>query len=51
MPAIRHEPFHEPIGLSPETHRISRRWIPLVMAAVAVLAAGGVAAMRLGGLI
>lgn len=39
----RQEPFHEPIGLSPESDRTSRRWILSLTAALMVLAAGVVA--------
>jgi hypothetical protein len=39
----RQQPFHEPIGVSPETYATSRRWIATLVLAVLVLAAGVVA--------
>jgi hypothetical protein len=39
----RQEPFHEPIGLSPEGERITRRWILSLTVALMVLAGGVVA--------
>jgi hypothetical protein len=43
----RQEPFHEPIGFSPEGERTSRRWILSLAAALVVLAAGVVVWLRL----
>jgi hypothetical protein len=37
------QPFHEPIGLSPEGEPASRRWILTLVLAILVLAAGIVA--------
>ncbi|HEX2030231.1 MAG TPA: hypothetical protein VHL78_02355 [Actinomycetota bacterium] len=49
MTRVRPEPYHEPIGLSPEVHRISRRWVVAAVAAVISLAAGVLVLLRLGG--
>jgi hypothetical protein len=43
----RQEPFHEPIGLSPEGERTSRRWILSLTVALMLLVAGVVAWLRL----
>jgi hypothetical protein len=45
----RQQPFHEPIGLSPEGEEPSRRWILSLIVAVLVLVAGIVAWLRLTG--
>jgi hypothetical protein len=45
----RQQPFHEPIGLSPEGTRPDRRWIVSLIVAVLVLAAGVLAWLRLTG--
>lgn len=48
MPRLKIEPFHEPIGLSPEGYSISRRWVVAVAVLVAVLAAALLVALGVG---
>jgi uncharacterized protein involved in exopolysaccharide biosynthesis len=43
------QPFHEPIGISPEVHRVSRRWLATLAATVVVLALGVLAVLRMTG--
>lgn len=48
MPSLpRQQPFHEPVGLSPEDDRVSRRWLLTMLAGIAVLAAGLITLFRL----
>jgi hypothetical protein len=48
VPRLRIEPYHEPIGISPETYRTSRRWVVAASAIIAVLLA---AVIRLAGIL
>jgi hypothetical protein len=43
----RQQPFHEPIGVSPEAFRTSRRWIGSFVLALLVLLAAVAAWLRL----
>jgi hypothetical protein len=45
----RQQPFHQPIGLSPEGEQPNRRWILSLIVAVLVLLAGVFAWLRLTG--
>ncbi|MGH2724516.1 MAG: hypothetical protein ACRDI0_09695 [Actinomycetota bacterium] len=40
MPRLELEPYHEPIGHSPEIYTITRRWVVATVVVVIVLAAG-----------
>jgi hypothetical protein len=46
---LRQQPFHQPIGSSPEGISTSRRWILSLIVSVLVLAAGVIAWLRLTG--
>jgi hypothetical protein len=43
----RQQPFHEPVGTSPEDARIARRWLVTLLLIVVAVVAGGIALFRL----
>jgi hypothetical protein len=48
VPALpRQQPFHEPIGMSPEGERVSRRWLVTLTLVLGALVAGLIALFRL----
>lgn len=48
---LRRQPFHEPIGFSPEAFRTSRRWLFSLILTLLVLTAGVVAYLLLADVI